>query len=986
MLCTADGRLYSVNAWTGASTSPVATTDPLIARSIAGQKTDITTNQEYDSESASFTNEDNENDETFLAPTSGILPGLDGRLYWQDDETHQLQALPLTIQSLLEHPVRSCDEEEDSEGPVECGILTATVETSLLSFDETGSVLWDKDHPLADQHETDDAKGSTTTLLLQRKDYRVQQVSSRTGEQVWNVTLGTWQALDFGDEDEEQDAKGDGRSNAAENMNAEDPELLLPSRIQDKRETLYDTGTRENPSGSRFYEPLPAIAFGGTGRTLLAVHPESRTVLWRLDTDSVVASVFGIHEGRWKKLQVLSEDEIYYAYGLPKNTLQLPARESSNPQQMRQDDILHELLWSQPQWYQNKQDHDGQYPYRPPELPASSDSPVVGVGSYEVCVAGDCPNHKHVPLGLPSPPIHATTSWEQSGGVLLSWRVVGVLFLTLVLIAILGRRWYLRKKNSWITRALQMQLEQRPRSPGRPKSFSASPSSTPDGLVTTRSIDGDGTSTIDFLRSPIGSNPRGGALKRSLSLPVAFDPKSAAASRAEAEKPSDELPHSEDIRGLQSDKMDQPSIPEPATAVATPSLGSIPLVRYSRYASEFNEVEALGKGGFGTVFKCQNVLDGREYAVKKVSIRGSADDPSFQQRLERVLREVKILAVLDHPNIVRYYTAWLELEQGVPGGGGGTSKTSDFDEEDESMSMSRCYSSSLLTESVSQWQPTKPVSPPPSHSKKNPLGWGNSSGLLSADNNPPRRSIRRTSSIEQDYGFIFEGSEEDDDDCSDIFDRTTSEVDMSRRPSASGRPSKSGEFTTRDESIVSATNNKTLNNSRRRAEGSSMASSSKTVRHILYIQMQLCTQSTIADFLSNPSERKGVEKGAGVDIPLALRLFHQIAKAVQHVHEQGLIHRDLKPQNCFIDETGTVKVGDFGLSRESGGEGGNRQESMLEIPLDDVSTEPSTLAGHYEDQTAGVGTRAYASPEQMNGSNYDSSTDVSQFYVSYRAV
>jgi serine/threonine protein kinase len=129
--------------------------------------------------------------------------------------------------------------------------------------------------------------------------------------------------------------------------------------------------------------------------------------------------------------------------------------------------------------------------------------------------------------------------------------------------------------------------------------------------------------------------------------------------------------------------------------------------------------------------------------------------------------------------------------------------------------------------------------------------------------------------------------------------------------------------------------------------------------------MQFCSQKTLADFLCNEEARRGPTGGDSLDIPYALSLFLQIAQGVQHVHTQGLIHRDLKPNNCFIDDVGALKVGDFGLSRESGE---NRDESNPVI--DDNQME---VAG---DITAGVGTRSYASPEQMEGSDYDSSTDV----------
>lgn len=91
----------------------------------------------------------------------------------------------------------------------------------------------------------------------------------------------------------------------------------------------------------------------------------------------------------------------------------------------------------------------------------------------------------------------------------------------------------------------------------------------------------------------------------------------------------------------------QEKTPDPPTPAVEPV---VMMVSKERYASEFVEIEKLGDGGFGTVHRSLNRLDSTEYAVKKI-IGGS---------LETVLREVKILASLDHPNIVRYYQAWLE--------------------------------------------------------------------------------------------------------------------------------------------------------------------------------------------------------------------------------------------------------------------------------------------------------------------------------------
>ena len=404
------------------------------------------------------------------------------------------------------------------------------------------------------------------------------------------------------------------------------------------------------------------------------------------------------------------------------------------------------------------------------------------------------------------------------------------------------------------------------------------------------------------------------------------------------------------------------SSPTTEAPLATVGATGIPLVRYSRYASEYKEECPLGKGGFGSVFKCQNVLDGRHYAIKKVCIRGQSDDSGFEQRLERTLREVKILAVLDHPNIVRYFGAWLEVDK-------------DNSTSHRASSQTHGYSTSVFSESASQWPPSQHQGTMHSQS----VDSTSTSFALSTR----RPQVFKHRPPVSDYGFIFERSEGDDDgadnestanDANSVAESYRSprvRLSPANRSTSTANPSESRHW----EVIHGDDNDRNgrLKNAVASPQDRRNGTPGQIIRHTLYIQMQLCSPKTVADFLCNASARKGSAESGEVDIPLALRLFLQIAQAVRHVHHQGLIHRDLKPQNCFTDDAGTVRVGDFGLSRESA------DLNYSAIPVsDESSTSILPLASHSDDHTVGVGTRAYASPEQMSGSDYDSSTDVSE--------
>jgi uncharacterized RDD family membrane protein YckC len=110
-----------------------------------------------------------------------------------------------------------------------------------------------------------------------------------------------------------------------------------------------------------------------------------------------------------------------------------------------------------------------------------------------------------------------------------------------------------------------------------------------------------------------------------------------------------------------------------------------------------------------------------------------------------------------------------------------------------------------------------------------------------------------------------------------------------------------------------------------------------------YIAMELMPGRTLKDVLDDEG-RLPVER--------AVDYILDAIDGLEAAHALGVIHRDVKPSNCFLDGDGRVKVGDFGLSKSL------------------VSDAELTKTGSF------LGTPQFAAPEQVKGGLVDQRTDV----------
>ena len=89
----------------------------------------------------------------------------------------------------------------------------------------------------------------------------------------------------------------------------------------------------------------------------------------------------------------------------------------------------------------------------------------------------------------------------------------------------------------------------------------------------------------------------------------------------------------------------------------------------------------------------------------------------------------------------------------------------------------------------------------------------------------------------------------------------------------------------------------------------------------------------------------------------------EIVDGLVHIHTQGMIHRDLKPVNIFIDSQDHIKIGDFGLATTELLFGGAAGSGVVVGGVTEDPTPPPPSVTVEEDVTGLVGTALYTAPE-----------------------
>ncbi|KRZ07910.1 Eukaryotic translation initiation factor 2-alpha kinase 1 [Trichinella zimbabwensis] len=385
------------------------------------------------------------------------------------------------------------------------------------------------------------------------------------------------------------------------------------------------------------------------------------------------------------------------------------------------------------------------------------------------------------------------------------------------------------------------------------------------------------------------------------------------------------------IKMLENGSISFSELDDKSVAVVNENKNNIAI---SRYKIDFVEICQLGKGGFGQVVKALNKLDDQVYAVKKIEFSVLSPEQCL-----KLLGEVRFLARLNHPNVVRYHCAWLEFDpQAVE-----TLPTS---------------SESLK---IRELQDGRIVSPNNCHNDDNIRGTFS----------PESSSLRLPRS------------------------RSSPEIVFASTSGAGGQSfqPKLWENCPASPSQASCSSSSSSSCSNFTGSETNFATKLKKSKKIpkalkLYLQMELCSL-TLRDWMdernamksncnflySNYQKKKKVASlFDAVNADVNEIILRQLLEAIQYIHSQNVMHRDLKPSNVFLSgQKPQVLLGDFGLACHFlSPEIWSQQDNFTAVEQQPQQTKQHSKA---------IGTSLYASPEQLKLSTYDNKTDMYSFGI-----
>ncbi|KAL4824830.1 hypothetical protein H8958_007539 [Nasalis larvatus] len=371
----------------------------------------------------------------------------------------------------------------------------------------------------------------------------------------------------------------------------------------------------------------------------------------------------------------------------------------------------------------------------------------------------------------------------------------------------------------------------------------------------------------------------------------------------------------------------------------------------SRYLTDFEPIQCLGRGGFGVVFEAKNKVDDCNYAIKRIRLPNSTDwplsSPSPMDAPSVKIRRMDPFSTKEHVEIIapspersRSFSVGISCDQT-------SSSESQFsplefsgmDHEDISESVDAAYNlqDSCLTDCDVE------------DGTMDGNDEGHSFELCPSEASPYVRSRERTSS-----SIVFEDS--GCDNASSKEEPKTNRLHIGNHCANKLTAFKPTSSKSSSEATLSISPPRPTTLSLDLTKNTTEKLQPSSPKVYLYIQMQLCRKENLKDWMNGRCTIEERERS------MCLHIFLQIAEAVEFLHSKGLMHRDLKPSNIFFTMDDVVKVGDFGL--------------VTAMDQDEEEETVLTPMPAYARHTGQVGTKLYMSPEQIHGNSYSHKVDI----------
>ncbi|CAB1335133.1 unnamed protein product [Coregonus sp. 'balchen'] len=273
-------------------------------------------------------------------------------------------------------------------------------------------------------------------------------------------------------------------------------------------------------------------------------------------------------------------------------------------------------------------------------------------------------------------------------------------------------------------------------------------------------------------------------------------------------------------------------------------------------------------------------------------------NPASKQ-FRRIKGEVTLLSRLNHENIVRYYNAWIERHE-TTSMGVLSSDSSEARSTAERLPQVQAPSLGLNELGISMLDNVEDNAPPPA--------------LAS--------SVEWSTSIERSSSAKCSGHESSDEEEEEEEDDDDDDEEPSKRMGGD---------------MIESTDSERP----------------QLIAHYLYIQMEYCEKSTLRDT---------IDQGLHQDKSRLWRFFREVLDGLAYIHQQGMIHRDLKPVNIFLDSQDHVKIGDFGLATDHPANVAAAGKLDIEESGSVLILKPDPTGN----MTGMVGTALYVSPEKVD--------------------